>query len=565
LGAVGEHPTSFERKERKMASEVEDIKPGENAWLAAGALSRRELVVRGGIAVGATLLAGGGAALAAPRRVTRLSATAPKRGGSLVWGAEADPTFLIPLGVDATASWRVSSFIYESLLRWDRNLKVLPALATSWSNPNSTTWIFNLRQGVKFHDGKEMTSEDVKYSLEHQKSPPPPGLDEGQYPPIVAIDALGKYQIRLRTQTPAANMVGYFAWCRYSQIIPAGLYESTDVRTHTNGTGPFMLQEYVPNDHVTLVRNPNYWRSGLPYLDSLTFKVLQDEGTRLSALVSGAIDGTRLSPDSARVAAKNPSLRIQKGLTAGFNEIDIALRGHTNKPWHDVRVRQAANLAINRQAIIDKVFAGQAVYSSKISPGYGDWAPSESELRKKWERYDPAKARELLKAAGFGNGFELTMNSIAQPVQYTQTAEVIADQLRKVGIHVKVQPMDIGTFSKHDGDGSFEWESTGRGMRGDPSGFMADFDPTGGVYKAWFAGGGWRNPEMFRLIKLGISTLDLRKRHQLYKRMNEIVMTEWPLIPLVDPLNFQAVNMRVHGSYLAYTTSDLDLAEAWVD
>jgi peptide/nickel transport system substrate-binding protein len=526
--------------------------------LGGDALSRRQLLIAGGI-LGAGAIAGCGSST---RSKGAGGSPASRSGGSLTWGADTDPTFLIPIGANAAATWRVTSLIYESLLRWDRNLKVQPALAESWKVPDSRTFIFHLRKDVRFHSGKAFDAEDVKYSIEKQRKPPSPGIDMGFFPPIDTVEIVDKYTVRLNMSSPAALTLGFFAWNRSSSIVPSGFYESTDVRTHTDGTGPFKLEDYVPNDHVKLVRNPHYWRPGAPKVDDLTIKILPDEGARFAALRSRAIDGATFSPDTARIAKRDSNLQVLRGLTASFNELEFTLKD-SSKPWYDARVRRAVNAAINRQEIIDKVFSGNAVFSGKIAPGYGDWPIPQAELKSKYERYDVQQAKALLREAGHTNGFEVTLDSIADPKFYTQVAEVVKDQLKQVGINVRVQPMEIGTFAKHDGDGTFEWESTGRGMRGDPSGFLADFDPKGGLYKAWYAGG-WKNEELTGLIRKGISTVDNAKRHALYRRMEEIVLTEWPVMPLVDQYKFQIVGKRVQGMYVSYTDADPGLVEAAV-
>jgi peptide/nickel transport system substrate-binding protein len=455
--------------------------------------------------------------------------------------------------------------MYESLLMWDRNLNILPALATSYSSPNDHTFVFKLRKGVKFHSGKELDAEDVKYSLEKQGNPPPPALNSGFYPPIASVDAVDKYTVRLNMQGPSPQALGYLAWGRHSGIVPNGYFASTDVRTHTDGTGPFMLQEYVPNDHITLVKNPHYWRPGIPKVETLILKVLKDEGARLASLRSGAIDGAVFGADSARVAAADHNLVVQKGVIAQPNELEIVIKD-PKAPWHDVRVRQAINFAIDRQDILNKVFAGQGVFSGKIAPGFGNWPIPASQLKSKYERYDVNKAKALLAEAGYSKGFELTMNSISAPAFYTQVAEVIQGQLKQVGIKVSVVPMEIGTFVVHDGAGTFQLESTGRGMRGDVSQFFADFIPGSGNYKAWF-GNGWKTgmpsgAKLESLIAQGGSTLDPAKRHSIYRQAEAIVLTEWPEMPLVNPYEFQIVSNKLHGMYVSYTTSFLGLEEA---
>jgi ABC-type transport system substrate-binding protein len=538
----------------------------------ATALGRRDFLKGGGVLVGGLVAA---ASLARSDKLVRAAGVTsrptryfhdPRAGTTLTWAEAEDPTFFIPMCADATETWVFSSLMYESLVAWDRNLNIVPALATSWSNPNPTTFIFNLRKGVLFHSGKELDAEDVKYSIGIAANPPPPGINAGFYPPIVGVDVLDKYTVKVRTSTPSPALLGFFAWNRYVTIVPNGFYESTDVRTHVDGTGPFMLGTYVPNDHTTLVANPHYWRPGVPGVETLVMKVIPVEGTRLDAVRSGEVDGgDAFSYTSVRVANADPSLKILKSLTAAFNEIECTLND-SKQPWFDYRVRQAINWAINREDIINKVFSGQAVITGQIPAGYGDWPLPVSTLSA-YEKYDPNRAKSLLKEAGYPTGFQMTMNSIAQPLEYTQVAEVVAAQLSQVGIEVTVIPMEIAEFAHHDSEGTYDFESTGRGMRDDPSGFMADFNPAGSLYKADFKGWYKALPhaaEFLKLLNQGQSTLNVKTRHAIYNRLQTLVLTDWPEYPLVNAYAFDIVGPKVRGMYNSYTGAEPGLITATV-
>jgi len=531
----------------------------EEALLAAG-MTRREILKLGGAGAAAFLFAA-----ATPGRAhaeaLRWLAT-PRVGGSLTWAIAQDPATLAPFGVGNTSSESVKNLIYESLVGWDRNVKVVPALAESWSTPTPTTYVFKLRKGVKFHSGKEFDANDVVYSFQMQKTPPPPGSVTAFYPKIASIDAIDKYTVRFNMSQPDGTLLGYCAWLAYSYIVPNGFYANHNANSEADGTGPFKLASYVPNDHVTLVRNSSYWQKGQPYLDTLILKDIADEQAQVAALTSGAIDGATLSPDTAQALKGNSNLVIRAKPTAAFKEIEINLT-NPSVPWHNVQVRKAVNYAINRQEIIDKVYGGHAEYSSKIPPVYGDWTLSPAVLKTKYERYDLAEAQKLMRAAKMSNGFNVTLQSIASPAEYTLIAQVIAAQLKKINVNVTVQPLEIGTFAKYNSSGQFQWQCTGRCMRGDPSGYFSDFDPAGSTYAAWFKGG-YQNNHLTKLIYQGIAETDPAKRHAIYNQLQEIVLTQWPTMPLVDPTTYQVTNKRVKNMYVAIDSTMRGLAQAWV-
>src|SRR5262249_48110977 len=155
--------------------------------------------------------------------------------------------------------------------------------------------------------------------------------------------------------------------------------------------------------------NTQFWKPGLPYFDQLTLKVIPDDQTAIAALQGGAVDGATLSPDNARGLAGNSNLTVLKGLTAGFYELQFTVKAGENKPWADKRVRQAINMAINRADLSSKVFGGQTQFSAHIPPGYGPWPLPQTDIAKTYQKYDVAGAKNLLKEAGFANGFPASM------------------------------------------------------------------------------------------------------------------------------------------------------------
>jgi peptide/nickel transport system substrate-binding protein len=492
-------------------------------------------------------------------------AAGAKRGGSVTWALDSDPVHLIPYGAVPTQNHWGKEFMYDSLIAWDRNLQVQPALATEWSAPDDKTYIFKLRPGVKFHDGSDMTVDDVVWGIKAQANPPPPGI-KTQYPAkITSVDAVDKSTVKISMSGPDPSVIGYFAWQRYTPVTPANIYDKVNVLTQGIGTGPFKLVEFVPNDRVVYTRFADHWNKDIPYLDNLTLKVIPDEQARVAALRSGAIDGGTFSPDVARTMANDKNLSVLKGLYAAHKEIQFVLKGADQKPWHDIRVRQAINHAINRQDIIDKVFGGDAVYSSVIPPGYGDWPLPEADLTGNYLKFDIDAAKKLMQDAGFGSGFEMELQSISAPAIITQAAEVVAENLKAIGITAKVVPLEIGTFAKNNGDGSFPGgQLTARGMRGDPNGFVTEFNPKTPIFDTWFAGG-WQNDELTKALDDALLTPDQAQRKVLYTRAQQILLTELPHIPLVQDMKYQVVRTRLKNMYVAYTDFNTGLREAWVD
>jgi peptide/nickel transport system substrate-binding protein len=505
------------------------------------------------------------AAAAKPAATTVPAAAAagtPKRGGKVTWAVPSLPNAL-PSGAIAQPPSHV--LMYGSLLEWDRQLKGQPALAESNQATDDKTYVFKLRQGVKFHDGSEVTADDVKYSLDLHKTPPPPGQAFAFYPKIASIEAVDKYTVKINLTEPDPALVGYVTWTRYSNIVPKGMFEKVNILTQGIGTGPFKLTEFVPDDHAVLMRHADYWNKDAGYLDEIDIKVLADDQARVAGLRSGAVDvAADVSPDVVSTLKNDPNLQVLTGLQARYLEIQFTTKGD-KKPWHDARVRQAINFAINRQDVADKVYGGEAEVSSVMPTGYADWPLPLTELKEKWVKFDLNKAKQLMVDAGFGDGFAITCQSFATPRDYTQAAEVVREHLKPLKIDMTVQPTEAGTFATNNGMGNFDMQLTGRGFRHDPSGHFNEFNPASAVFPRWF-GEGWKNDELTGLITAGLQTADVAKRHDIYAQIQRILLTELVHIPIVQPAAYMVVTKRMKNMALSFTGDPAYiLRDAWVD
>jgi peptide/nickel transport system substrate-binding protein len=514
-------------------------------------LNRRDLLVKAG-QVGVGAVAAGSLAASAKAAPFGLRAT-PRRGGKVTWALEQDPAHIAPFGGILTANHWGKAPMYESLIEWDQRLNERPALATGWRVVNHRTIDFTLRRGVRFHNGKEFTAADAKYSFDLQLNPPPPGSVAvlGQVPAIAGTEVRSKYVLRMRLKNPDARIFGYLAWNRYSAMVPEGMYNQVNAGREGIGTGPFRLLDYQPNSHVEFARFQNYWKRGMPYLNALSFKILPDEQARVAALRAGAIDGGTFSADSAQALRSNRNLRVLRGLTAAFRELQFTIKPGERKPWHDVRVRQAVNFAINRQEIIDKVYSGFGEYSGVVPPGYGPWPLSRAELRGKYQKFDLPKARALMRAAGLERGFTVEMTTFSTPLDFAQVAAVIKAQLKRINIDVNIVAQEPGTFAANNGRGAFDWDLTARGMRGDVDGYMAEYNPSSTAYQAWYPA--YRNQKVWRLVGNGRIQLDQKKRIPMYKQAQRLLMNDLVQVPLIAVSKFQVVRNDVQGMYVAFS------------
>lgn len=489
----------------------------------------------------------------------------PKAGGDIVWAINQDPTSLIPFGGTSTSNHWGKEFMYDSLIQWDKDLNVKDALAEKWEAPDDKTWVFTLKKGIKFHDGTEVTADAVKYSLEMQAAPPDPGVRVGMYPAFDTIEIIDPYTIKLNMTKPDPTVIGYFAWSRYSSIVPVDMYKKLNPLITGIGTGPFQLVEYIQNDRVVYKRNTAFWREGEPHFNNLTLKVLPDEQAAVAALRSGEIHGCTVSPDTARTLAGDPNIVVNKGLFSSPNQLQLTIKGD-GKPWNNKQVRQAMNKVIDRQEIIDKVFAGEAMMSGPVPPGYGDWFITPEELASTFYKVDVEGAKKLMADAGFAKGFDITLYSIAKPPATTQIAEIIKEQFKQININVTVQAEEIGPFAKRNGTGDFDFCSTARGMRHDITGYINEYGrPTAAAAAIWFnKGEGWSNAECSELFEALITTTDMEKRKKQARRIQEIALDEYPHFTLCQAFKFQAVRKEVQDMYVDFTDFNRGLRTAWL-
>ena len=517
-----------------------------------GGVTRRDALVKAGV-VGAGAIAAGSLAGGAKAATRRAGAT-PKirRGGRIIWALEQDPVHVAPFGAILTSNQWGKQAAYDSLVEWDKNLNLKPALATSWKiSADQKSITFNLRKGVKFHNGKELDAGDVKYSIEKMLNPPLPGsiTTVSQVPGFDGADVVSKYVVRLRLKTRDARVFGFLAWGRYSPIVPAGLYDQINVSRNAIGTGPYRMVGFNPNDRVEYVANRSFWKSGQPYMDAMTLKTLTDEQSRVAALRAGSIDGATVSSDAAKTLANDSSLVVLKGGTAAFRELQFTIKGDP-KPWHDVRVRQAVNFAINRQAIINTVYNGNGNYSGIVPPGYGPWPLTQAELKNKYQKFDLPKAKALMAAAGQTKGFSVKLSTFSTPLEFQQIASVIKSQLKAINIDVEIVAQEPGTFAANNGTGSFEWDLTARGMRGDIDGYLGEYNPSNTIYQRWYPL--YKNVKVWRAIGNGKITLDPAKRLPIYKGAQIQLQNDLPQIGLIQVNKYQVVNKRVQGMYVAF-------------
>jgi peptide/nickel transport system substrate-binding protein len=422
------------------------------------ALTRRDL-----LKLGSVILVG---AAVAPRPAR---AQTPKRGGTLTIRAW-DPPHFDPFQTISYKTHVVLTFTHSRLLRHKAGPGVQPGtfpiegdLAESWSQPSETTYVFKLRKGVRWQakppvNGRELTADDVVYSVELFRSVKG-NANAYMLRSLDRVEAVDRHTVRFTLKEPFAWFLDVLANPMAVAIVAKECVEKFgDLKTPEAvvGTGPWMLDTYRPNVGLTLVRNPNYFVTGLPYLDRVEIVVDEDNASRLAAFLSGkyelgfmfpgAINRTDWVQIKDTVKPRRPNLR-----TAEFpSNVMAHISMRTDRPpFNDVRVRQAMSLAIDRQAIVDAVFEGVGVFNPPVPAALKDWSIPIDQLGEgaKYYTYDPVEARRLLAAAGHPRGFPASVcfTTYGDNV-LVDSAQLVLKYLKDVGIDAKLDQKEYGAY-----------------------------------------------------------------------------------------------------------------------
>ena len=319
-------------------------------------------------------------------------------GGTVTYAAGADPDNLDPANAESNPSEAVNRMMYENLARFDEKLKIVPGLASKWQqSKDGLTWTFFLRKGVKFHDGTPFNAEAVKVFVERMIGPEKPSRS-GLYVPFVnTVEVVDDYTVKINLKAPFAFFLNNLAHSASGIVSPTALKTlGKDISRKPVGTGPFKFVEWIHGDHITMVRNDQYW-GGKPKLDKIIVKTVKEDSARVMMLQSGdAHLIVRIPSEDIARLEKDPKIKLDSTETLRVLYISINC---SKKPFTDVRVRQALNYAVDKESIVKNLYQGRALVSSGIvaplTTGY---------VRVQGYSYDPEKAKKLLAEAGFPNG-----------------------------------------------------------------------------------------------------------------------------------------------------------------
>jgi len=419
-----------------------------------------------------------------------------------------------------------------------------PSLAESWSmSKDGLAYEFVLRKGVKFHNGEPVTAEDVKFSLERYRGGGAATLKAR----VAGVDVVDAQRVRIRLKQPWPDFMTFYgtpatgaAW-----VVPKKYVEKVGddgFKRAPIGAGPYRFVSFNPGVELVLEANEQYWRKP-PAVKRLIFRSVPDDTTRLAMLKRGEADiAYQIRGPLAEEVRRTPGLTL-KALNPTFTEWLVFVdQWDPKSPWADRRVRLAANLAINRQAINESEYLGFARAASSIIPrDFQFYWPAPPYA------YDPARARQLLAEAGYARGFDA--GDLSTDAVYAPTAEAVVNDLRAVGIRARLRPLERAAFYKADQEKSFKnLVRPGSAAAGNAATRIEAFVVTGGIR----AYGG--HPDIDGLFREQAVEVDVRKREALLHRIQQLMHERVMFAPLLEPAFLSGVGPRVDPATLGLVT-----------
>jgi peptide/nickel transport system substrate-binding protein len=503
-------------------------------------------------------------------------AAGPKHGGTFIQLNRASPKSLVSIIDPGKSGIGILHNTQDGLLNFNENYStVYPALAEDFpENPDPLTYIFHLRKGVKFHSGKEVVAEDVKYTYERL-------LDESYGATfgavyrenIDSIETPDDYTVifHLKKEWPIFLS---FVGGNHPKVVEKELAELPEYGTSVwSGTGPFMIKEWVTGDHVTVVRNPDYWNAGaenLPYLDEIIFKEIPDPSAMYAALEAGQADVLN-DPDFKDIQRydDDPAYNVNVGASPAST---LIVFNTAMPPFDNKALRQAISKGIDRQEIVDALFFGYADAAGDFFPPF-HWAHDPSIEAP----YDPEGAKALLKEAGYdeSNPFKFTLMSRTEPV-YLDQAVLIQDQLKRIGVEAEVGPVEYTTLSGMTQGEPSEWAGEAALYRITPLRGTAfefsyyQYGAEGGLNRCYFnREGGYQDPEFETKLREAntYSDFDAAQREiakPLYKGVSEMWLDDAPGILLNWWANADILYPYVKG-WVPATGDIVTFKQVWLD
>lgn len=488
---------------------------------------------------------------------------------TLVISIAADPTGFDPEAVANNTSGFIMATVFDSLVSYKPGTtEVAPGLAKSWDiSPDGLTYTFHLRTGITFHDGTPFNAPEYIKTLDRQlkkddpnsiyNTGPVEGYEDFTFSAVASYSAPDDNTVQFKLKEPSAAFLNSLAmvWNGVVSYDAAAKY-GKDFRNHPVGTGPYVFKEWKSRDEIVLDANPSYWK-GKPKIDHIVFKEYPDAQASLLALQRGE---TQIMGDVATQVI--PALRADRNIVVvtqpGLTVSGMAMPNDT-PPFNDKRVRQALNYAVDKAAINKALYGGLAVTMTSPLPE-AQWGFDKS---LKGYPYDPAKAKQLLAAAGVKPGLKVELLSYNSPRGYNPAGADLAVALqgyfRKVGIETDIRKLDMGAFLAQIRSGNYHglFLTGWSGDNGDPDNFVGELWGSYGMPVNDTSH--YKDPAVDALLKQAAAEVDVGKRTQMYHKIQAMILDGAPWVFVNSTLQVRATRKNVKGFMLNPTQMFFDM------
>lgn len=473
----------------------------------------------------------------------------PTMGGSIVVGIPQDiEDSLDPHKAVAAGTKEILFNIYEGLVKPDETGNLIDAVASSHViSEDGMTYTFTLREGIKFHNGANVTADDVKYSIERCADTT---NGEPLVPAFSIIDSVtvqDENTVEIRLKEADTEFLAYLT----TAVVPNG---AADLDTNPVGTGPFKYVSRSPQENVIMEKFTDYWNSDQPaYLDKVTFKVLSDANAIVTNLKGGSVDMVARI-DSNQSAALADDFKIYEG---GMNLVQALYLNNAQEPFNQVKVRQAMAYAVNPQEVMDMIADGKGtVIGSSMYPAFEKYyLPELADLYPQ----NIQKAKELLSEAGYPNGFDMTMTVPSNYQQHVDTAQVLKEQLKEIGINAEIKTVEWDSWLSEVYTNR-EYQSTVVGVDASYLSGRALLERFTSDSKVNFIN--FKNEEYDQLYAQVRKSTDDSEQTELYKKMETILAEQAANVYIEDMACEVALNKKFAG-YVFYPLYVQDMSKIY--
>ncbi len=463
---------------------------------------------------------------------------------------DASPVGLDPHVATAFSTSLVNGNIYEGLTSIDKDLRVVPAVAESWSvSADGKVYTFKIRKGGTFHNGKPITAADVVYSFERLLKKETGSPFASRFTLVKSVSTVAD-DVVVELTDPSAPFL--------SQLIVLAIVPANhgDLQREANGTGPFKLTQWVPDTYLQLAKHDGYWDKGLPKLAGLKINIVPEASTRQVGISTGIYQFMPSLDASTAVALKgNSAIRLLETRDLAYSLVGF---NTTVAPFDKPAVREAFNLAVDRAKVVQAAYFGHAVPGGPLSPALTDWATPVGQFS--CYTPDANKAKALLKEAGFAGEVPVTLKVLGSIQTVRDVAQVVQAQLNAAGFKATLEIQEQGKFIQDWRNSNFEAFVSQNGGSPDPDDYFYRTFRTGGstnVFK-------YSNPALDKLLDDARTMQDKGKRQAAYKEAQDILACRGPISHLAYATLFTAVRNNVQGYELIATRSTRYLRETSV-